>query len=378
METVVFREDPLIKLGSKLTYQEKLAYVHNVLQQRCSGISRISIALYDQQTQTLKTFLASPAEESPLFNYESVMETDSELARIGRDATPRIVHDIRRYQNSDNEHSHALLGHGFASSYTHPIYLNSELVGFIFCNSFHNSYFKERVIEQIEVFVHLIAELILKELAATRALVAAMRTSVSMIRKHDLETGSHLERMSRYARLIAKSLTRKGVRSYDDEQIELISLFAPLHDVGKIAIPDKILQKKSRLDAAERQIMDTHTSLGRQIVDDLIQNFGFEKVPYISYLRSITELHHEAMDGSGYPHGLLGHEIAQEARVVAVSDVFDALTTKRPYKEAWPNEHAIAMLQLLSVDKLDKECVEALVDSPCEILDIQKRFAEAA
>jgi HD-GYP domain-containing protein (c-di-GMP phosphodiesterase class II) len=306
------------------------------------------------------------------------MDADSELARIGRDATPRIVHDIRRYQNSDNEHSHALLGHGFASSYTHPIYLNGELVGFIFCNSFHNFYFKERVIEQIEVFVHLIAELILKELAATKALVAAMRTSVSMVRKHDLETGSHLERMARYARLIAKSLTRKWVNMYDDEQIELVSLFAPLHDIGKIAIPDKILQKKSRLDSAERQIMDTHTSLGRQIVDDLIQNFGFEKVPYIDYLRDITELHHESMDGSGYPYGLLGHEIAQEARIVAVSDVFDALTTKRPYKEAWPNEHAIAMLQLLSVDKLDKECVEALVDNPCEVLEIQKRFAEAA
>ena len=153
---------------------------------------------------------------------------------------------------------------------------------------------------------------------------------------------------------------------------------AILHDVGKIGIPDSILQKPDRLSREERQVMNSHTVLGRHIVDDLIANFGFELVPYIDYLRHIAELHHESMDGSGYPHGLRGEEISLDARIVAVSDVFDALTTCRPYKEPWSNAHAFAMLKLLSIDKLDKGCVSALIDSPNEVAMIQQQFAEVA
>lgn len=378
MAEIIFREDPLARLGISRTYQEQLTVVHNVLQQRCPGIDRISIALYDTKTHSLKTFIASPIEESPLKNYEAVLTDDSSLNRVGREATPRIVNNLSIYENRKSLHSRALVGHGYASSYTHPIYFNRELIGFVFCNSFHNRYFRERVLEQVEIFMHLISELIMNDLAATRALVAAMRTAVAMVQKHDLETGSHLERISRYVRLIARVLARKGLEKLDDEQIEQMALFSPLHDVGKIGIPDSILQKPERLSREERQVMNSHPLLGRHIVDDLIRNFGFERVPYIDCLRHIAELHHELMDGSGYPHGLRGGDITLDARIVAVSDIFDALTTCRPYKEPWSNEHAFAMLKMLSIDKLDQDCVSALLESPREVAKIQQQFAEVA
>lgn len=376
MEQVVFTEDPLARLEDASTYQAKLTVVHDILKKNCPGIDRVSIALYDNQSQALKTFLAAPVSESPLNNYEVVLATESTLSEIARNRSPRIVNDLKIYQNHASTHSRAIVGHGFASSYTHPIYYNKDLAGFVFFNSFHNRYFRERILEQVEVFTHLLAEMVLNDLAVTRALVAAMRTSVNMVQKHDLETGTHLERMSRYSRLIARSMVRKGLEHLDDEQIEQLALFAPLHDVGKIGIPDRILQKPTRLTMEERTIMNSHTVLGRQIVDDLISNFGFEQIPYIVYLRNIAELHHEAMDGSGYPHGLYGHEISLEARIVAVSDIFDALTTRRPYKQPWSNAHAFALLQLLSIDKLDGQCVDALIDCPAEIKQIQQRFAE--
>lgn len=376
MDNIVFREDPLACLKTASTYQEKLTIVHDVLKKRCPGIDRISIALYDTQTQTLTTFIASPVTESPLVNYEMLLAEGSALCEIATNSTPRIVSDLRIYEDHETTHSRAIVGHGFASSYTHPMYYNKELAGFVFLNSFHNHYFRERILEQVEVFVHLISELIINDLASSRALVAAMRTSISMVQKHDLETGSHLERMSRYSRLIARSMVRQGTASLDDEQIEQIALFSPLHDVGKIGIPERILQKPARLSPEEREIMSTHTEVGRQIVDDLISNFGFGQLPYIDYLRHIAELHHEAMDGSGYPHGLRGNEISVAARITSVSDIFDALTSQRPYKEPWSNEHAFAMLQLLSIDKLDKDCVNALIDGPGQITEIQKQFAE--
>ncbi len=376
MEQVVFCEDPLAGFADASTYQAKLTFVHETLKKSCPGVDRVSIALYDNQARKLKTFIAAPVAESPLKNYETVLAAESVLWEVARNRSPRIVNDLRIYQHHVSTHSQAIVGHGFASSYTHPIYQNKELAGFIFFNSFHNRYFRERILEQVELFTHLLAEMILNELAVTRALVAAMRTSVNMVQKHDLETGTHLERMSRYSRLIARSMVRRGLEHLDDEQIEQIALFAPLHDVGKIGIPDRILQKPARLTRAERTIMNTHTVLGRQIVDDLIRNFGFEQIPYIDCLRHIAELHHEAMDGSGYPHGMNGQEITLEARIVAVSDIFDALTTRRPYKLPWSNAHAFALLQLLSIDKLDRQCVDALIECPGEIEQIQQQFSE--
>jgi HD-GYP domain-containing protein (c-di-GMP phosphodiesterase class II) len=376
MYNIVFREDPLAELKTASTYQKKLAVVHEVLKKRCPGIDRISIALYDTKTQSLATFLASPSTGSPLRNYEVVLKEGSVLQKIALESTPRIVSDLRVYEDHDATHSRAIVGHGFASSYTHPMYHNKELAGFVFLNSLHNCYFRERILEQVEIFIHLISEMILNDLASARALAAAMRTSVSMVQKHDLETGAHLERMSRYSRLIARSLVNQGTASLDDEQIEQIALFSPLHDVGKIGIPDRILQKKTRLDSSEREVMNRHTMVGRQIVDDLISNFGFEQLPYIDYLREITELHHEAMDGSGYPHGLRGEEISLAARITSVSDIFDALTTQRPYKQPWSNEHAFAMLQLLSIDKLDKGCVDAMMAVSSEVTKVQQQFAE--
>ncbi len=376
MEQILFRDDPLAGLASASSCQGKLDVVHGVLKDRCPGIDRVSVALYDHQTNSLHTFVASPAEESPLTYHEVALQEESSLGKIAREGTPRVVHDLRIYADHDSVHSQAIVKHGFASSYTHPMYHNNKLAGFIFFNSFHNQHFRDRTVEQVEIFVHLLSEMILTDLTATRALVAAMKTSISMMQKHDMETGSHLERMSRYTRLIARCLAAKGLEQLDDEQIEQMALFSTMHDVGKIGISDMILQKPEKLNSEERQVMNTHTVLGRQIVDDLISHFGFETIPYIDYLKHITEEHHEAKDGSGYPRGLCGREISLEARIVAVCDVFDALTTQRPYKKPWPNEHAFAMLQLLSIDRLDKDCVDALVESHDEVTKIQELFHE--
>jgi len=376
MAQILFHEDPLARLETTSTYQGKLSVIHEVFKRRCSGIDRISIALYDNQTHSLKTFIASPLAESPLNNYQVTLSAESSLREIARNGTSRIISDLRIYSDHDSVHSRAMIGHGFASSYTHPMYHNKELAGFVFIDSFHNCYFRDRVLEQVEIFVHLLSEMIINALAVTRALVAAMRTSVSMVQKHDFETGTHLERMSYYARLIARSLVKQGLKSLDDEQIEQIALFSPLHDVGKIGIPSLILQKTTRLNCEERETMNSHTIIGRQIIDELIRDFGFEKIPYIDYLGHITEMHHEAIDGSGYPHGLRGQDITLEARVTAVSDIFDALTTQRPYNSPWSNERAFAMLQMLSIDKLDKDCVNALVNSPDEVAQIQQQFSD--
>jgi HD-GYP domain-containing protein (c-di-GMP phosphodiesterase class II) len=149
-----------------------------------------------------------------------------------------------------------------------------------------------------------------------------------------------------------------------------------MHDVGKIGIPDNILRKPSKLNAAEFDIMKTHPAKGREIIDSVLENFGLGAFGHTNILRNIAEYHHEAVDGSGYPNGLKGDEIPIEARISAVADVFDALTSRRSYKAPWSNEDAYVMLQQMSNSKLDRDCVEALINNADKVLEIQQRFLD--
>jgi HD-GYP domain-containing protein (c-di-GMP phosphodiesterase class II) len=112
------------------------------------------------------------------------------------------------------------------------------------------------------------------------------------------------------------------------------------------------------------------------MIDELVENFGLSDIQHIDLLRNIAGYHHEAVNGTGYPDGKKGEEIPLEARIVAVADVFDALTSKRPYKEAWSNEKAIETLNKLAGEKLDQDCVAALLNNMEEVKHIQKLFAE--
>ncbi len=175
-------------------------------------------------------------------------------------------------------------------------------------------------------------------------------------------TGSHLIQMARISKLIAEEI------GLSKEFCEVLEMAAPMHDIGKIGIPDNILLKEGELDDAEFEVMKNHTSIGYEILKD-------SPSPYLQMGAIIALNHHEKFDGSGYPNGLVGHAIPLEARIVAVADVFDALTTERPYKKAWTTDDAINRLVADKNKHFDPECVKALQSRKDEILagrDIQQ------
>ncbi|MER2320638.1 HD domain-containing phosphohydrolase [Methylobacterium brachiatum] len=162
----------------------------------------------------------------------------------------------------------------------------------------------------------------------------------------DNDTGDHTWRVARYSQIVAEAL---GLPA---EVCRNLYLAAPLHDVGKVAIPDGILLKPGRLDPDEFALIKTHATIGQRIL-------GGSTSELIRLAAEIAEAHHEKWDGSGYPKGLAGPQIPLSARIVAVADVFDALTTQRPYKEAMPFEAALDCIRADSGRHFDPACVEA-------------------
>ena len=176
----------------------------------------------------------------------------------------------------------------------------------------------------------------------------------------DPETGAHIERMARFSALIAQRL------GWPTERVERLELAAPMHDVGKVGIPDMILLKPDRLTATEFSIMKQHAQFGWEI----LKNSPSKLVRLAS---EIALSHHEKFDGSGYPNGLAGDAIPIEGRIVAVADVYDALTSTRPYKQAWSVEKAVDFLKEQSGKHFDPACVEAFL---AEIDRVQVIMAE--
>lgn len=177
----------------------------------------------------------------------------------------------------------------------------------------------------------------------------------------DPDTGAHLQRMSSYSRIIAARL------GMGEQEQELVYIASPLHDIGKVAVPDSILQKSGRLDSDEFALITRHTVLGHEILRESTS-------PVLQYGARIALTHHEKFDGSGYPHGLAGEEIPLCGRIAAVADVFDALTSPRPYKQRWDARAAAEEIRCLAGSHFDPACVSAFLEGWHEILAIHEQY----
>ena len=179
----------------------------------------------------------------------------------------------------------------------------------------------------------------------------------------DEGTGNHVLRIARYSRLLAQVL---GLSAHDCDDIELAS---PMHDIGKIGIPDIILLKEGPLDNEEMEIIRQHTVIGHDILSDSPSR-------YINLGAEIAVSHHEKYDGTGYPYGLAGEDISIAGRIVAVVDVFDALTSKRPYKEAWSFTAAVDYIKQASGTHMDPRIVDAFIDNLDRIREIHNELSD--
>lgn len=199
----------------------------------------------------------------------------------------------------------------------------------------------------------------------------------SVVETRDNETGGHVQRTQHYLKALAKQLQpHPGFARYlTEHQTDILFKSAPLHDIGKVGIPDSILLKPGKLDPEEFEIMKTHTTLGFDAIENAERRLGVE-VEFLACAKEIALNHQEKWDGSGYPRKLVGSEIPISARLMAVADVYDALTTRRVYKDAIPHDTAVAIIIEGAGRHFDPDVVVAFAAIADEFEVIASRYSD--
>lgn len=365
MDPVLFRTTDgsasgrLNLLSRKGPLTPKLKLIHALVRKRYDFVDRLAVALFDPCSGNLKTFVSSNVKEDPLERYEfSLPKAKSLLDTMVHG--PRVINDLSVFSEGAHDHTRKIQESGFQASYTVPLLYDSAFWGFLFVNSFRKDCFSEAVVEEMDVYCQLIANAVELEIGSIRILNGALNLATDLLSVQNIGTAQRMNRMTRITRLISKELAAAGKCNFDDETIERLSRFAAFHDIGKIAVPESILMKPDGLTKQEFAVVTIHTEKGLEIIDSVLKNFDLQSTPGIDMLRNIVLSHHEKLDGSGYPHRLQGDQIPVEARIVAVADIYDALTSDRPHRSAFSSEEAFDLLQK-QARRLDPDCLAALL-----------------
>jgi HD-GYP domain-containing protein (c-di-GMP phosphodiesterase class II) len=354
---------------------DHLRTVHLVVSSRYSHIDRVALAAYDPVTDELKTFVSSNLDGVRLEHYQAKLAQVPSLLVLAQQRQTRVVNDIERNFQATSTHTDWLKQQDYRSSFTVPVFHGDALAAFLFFDSKLVDAFDASTTEFLEMFANLVSQLYLMQLQVVQSMVGTVHLASGLARIRDLETGQHLERMAAYSQLMARGMASS--HGLDDEFIEYLYLFAPLHDIGKVGIPDKVLLKPGKLDAEEWVVMRKHVEIGESIIDQMGREMSLGSGLATRVMRNIVGGHHERGDGSGYPRGLKMAEISMEARIVAVADVYDALSNRRPYKEPWTEDAIQAELDKeVALGRLDADCVNVLMQAGEARREIQRRLVD--
>ncbi len=231
-------------------------------------------------------------------------------------------------------------------------------------------------IEFLSNIAAVISHVFEKTVVMENLVIAAIKGLAKLAESRDPETGDHLTRMALYSAIIAEQLGQNSAYSamITPAYVRDVFNFAPMHDIGKVGIADSILLKPGKLDAAERAEMERHPTIGAEVLQLAEAQVQAHGRSMFKIGIEIAAAHHEKFDGSGYPLGLSGQAIPLSARIVAAADVFDALTSKRPYKEAWPVEQALDYICSNAGKHFDPEVISALERAMPRVLEIYNRL----
>ena len=290
---------------------------------------------------------------------------------------PVVVSDLHNLESiyKNNSLLKQLAEDGYCSAIFFPINIHtSDESVLVFASEQKNEYNIEHM-ELLENIAAQVGHAFNKTIGMESLVISAVEGLAKLAENRDPETGDHLTRMSLYSAIIAEQLAESGPYQEDitPAYIRDVFRFSPMHDIGKVGIPDSILLKPGRLDAEERKEMERHPVVGAEVLKRCEQQVQLAGHSIFTIGIEIAEAHHEKFDGSGYPYGLRAGHIPLSARIVAVADVFDALTSKRPYKEAWTIDKAMDLMHEEAGQHFDPVIIDAMEIAMPRILEVYNK-----
>lgn len=384
---IILEEYSFISEIQKITSEEQL--LENILEKIYNFINlnlnykvdRLGIAFVDYENKKFVTEygianydnLAIDIGYNEFFNKSSLAELL--ITKKGK-ISNNLAEELIKRPNSRALHS--IISEGILSNMMIPLVKRNKVIAIMFLSSKKSDYFKHRHLVLAEKVSTEIVELIDKSYLMRNTFVKLTNTFAELVDKRDDETGGHLERMTLYSTIIAKDLlNNKNTHNYEISKSFVLEIErnAAIHDIGKVATPDNILKKPGKLTDEEWDIMRNHATVGGEIFKNLRDEFKNFDGNYFKIAEEIAMSHHEKWDGSGYPNGLTKENIPLAARIIAIADVFDALTSKRVYKKAFTFEKAYSIITENSGKHFDPIIVESFdrcIDKIKQVYNINK------
>lgn len=348
---MVERVQTSLQLGGRLamgaSFEEIFDNIYDSFD-RYLPYDRMGVALIDSATQTIRAERAQSKAPVRLGVGYALPLDQSSLPEVIRSGRPRIITDFEAYikEHPESDSTKLMIAEGMRSSITMPLKIDERPIGALFFSSMEPHTYERHHVQFLQVAASFVSPALEKGILVGDVILAATMGFANLAAFRDTETGEHLQRMRRYAATLAKHMSQNPLYAelIDEAFIQGIYTFGPLHDIGKVGIPDRILLKPGKFTKEEFEIMKQHTTIGADALKQAEEEALRLDYSIFAMAIEIAAYHHERFDGTGYPEGLAGEAIPMSARIAAVADVFDALTSARPYKPAFSFEQSVQMI----------------------------------
>lgn len=305
---------------------------------------------------------------------------ETSLGHLLETGQARIINDLEEYTSGKPKkiYNEILLKSGIRASISLPLFVSGKPVGVIFFSSKTKNAYHNEHLKFLRTLANSIAISLDRNIFINDIMYSSILALAKLAETRDEDTGEHLERMKKYSRKIAELLYNHNIYTSEInfEYMDKIERFSPLHDIGKVGIRDEILLKPGKLTASEYEEMKRHAAYGAEVLRTAEENLLKKGKSLFDMGIEIAEGHHEKWDGSGYPKGKKGLEIPLSARIVAVADVFDALTSRRPYKEAFTLDRSFEILKEGRGKHFDPVIVDVFLENRDVIEKMYHKFAQ--
>jgi HD-GYP domain-containing protein (c-di-GMP phosphodiesterase class II) len=366
-----------IKVNTFVEFHEVIEYVYHHFK-RFVPYNRIGVSVITDNGQKVRAVELMTDGKVELGDNYVIDIDETSLGKLAKERRVRIINDLEAYyeEHPTSQSTETILKEGIRSSLTVPLYVREDCIGFLFLSSVEKQVYNESHVGFLRIVADHLAIAIENSFRHEDLILSTINGFAKLVESRDADTGDHVDRMKSYCDLIARLAYENELfrGEVDEKTLFTVSRYSQLHDIGKIGIPDDILLKPAKLTADEFEVIKTHPLIGAEILEEMSVSASKSNNNIFKGATEIVKYHHEKYDGSGYPDGLKGKSIPIVARIVAVGDVLDALSSKRVYKDKFGFDESFRILEEGRGKHFDPDLIDLVIANKDKFFQLYAQF----